>query len=219
MGDTLVKKAAIYKLYNNKDEPLYIGMSFNVFKRLENHCKKSWFKDVEYVKVSQYLNKNTTHIYEIFYIANEEPKHNLEFSNGGTVELPIKDIEFEVFNKDQIDKNIKKARTEYFHYLNNRPGVERFVNYINRNWLVPEGCKDNRKYRIYKVDDKRDIVKKARKCKILGGKKSKYTFIGIVKFMNKKLGYVIEDKKSAHNNKYYRYKLITEHDKSNMEDE
>lgn len=88
----------------------------------------------------------------------------------------------------------------------------RFIEYINKKWLVPEGEKNISKYRIYKEEDKNEIVSMAIECRLLKLYQYQINFNKIVKFMQNVLGYTIEDRKTNMNNLSTRYKLIVDFD-------
>jgi len=91
----------------------------------------------------------------------------------------------------------------------------KFVEYINERWLVPADCEDNNKYRIYKEEDKNEIINKAIQCRLLKLYHYQITFNKILNFMKNVLGYMIEEKKSVIEYRSYRYKLVADYDKQN----
>jgi len=96
---------------------------------------------------------------------------------------------------------------------------EIFTTYINKKWLVPSDISDSEidKYRIYKQEDKDDIIKKVIECQLIDLPKSHLTFNKIVKFMINTLGYNIEDGRFRIKRKQYRYKLIVDFDEDYIE--
>lgn len=91
---------------------------------------------------------------------------------------------------------------------------QRFTTYINKKWLVPsDASKDEQeKYRIYKQDDKDEIVDMAIACQLIDLPKSRITFNRVANFMTETLGYRIEDGRFYCSNRQYRYKLIVDFD-------
>jgi hypothetical protein len=72
---------AVYRLYNNMNECIYVGISNNVNARLLQHSStKSWYDEVNSIESSKYINRNEARIYEIYYISKLSPKHNDIFS-------------------------------------------------------------------------------------------------------------------------------------------
>ena len=102
------------------------------------------------------------------------------------------------------------------------PDYVRFIDFINKKWLVPKGIsdKDMIKYKIYKEEDKDEIVKMVVKCKILKLYYSKITFNKVVDLMKNTLGYTIETGRSIFDKEKHTYKLIIDFiDKTLSEDE
>lgn len=87
---------------------------------------------------------------------------------------------------------------------------KRFVNYINGKWLVPKGIKDLTKYKIYKEDDKQEIVQQAIKCRLIPLYIYQITFNKVINTMQNTLGYTIESNRGIIENKKYTYKLIVD---------
>ena len=89
----------IYKFYNNNNELLYVGITNNMKIRLVKHKQdKEWFEEISRIIISNKLNRNEAHIYEIYYIANENPKYNIDFIYGGKINFTLN----ELFFKDYV---------------------------------------------------------------------------------------------------------------------
>jgi len=114
-----------------------------------------------------------------------------------------------------IDHDITKIRR---FVLSNKEEI--FTTYINTKWLVPSDITDNEieRYRIYKQDDKDEIIKKVIECQLIDLPKSHLTFNRIINFMKNTLGYNIEDGRFKLKRKQYRYKLIVDFDEDYMEE-
>lgn len=114
-----------------------------------------------------------------------------------------------------IDHDITKIRR---FVLSNKEQI--FTTYINTKWLVPSDISDDEinKYRIYKQEDKDEIIKKTIDCQLIDLPKSHITFNRIVRFMSDTLGYTIEDGRFKLKRKQYRYKLIIDFDEDYMEE-
>ena len=84
----------------------------------------------------------------------------------------------------------------------------KFIKYINKKWLVPKGEKNIEKYRIYKDEDKKEIVKKSMEYKLFQLYPSQVTFNRVVTLMQKCLGYEIETKHTTIEKKDTSYKLV-----------
>lgn len=89
-----------------------------------------------------------------------------------------------------------------------------FTSYINTKWLVPSDIseEDIDKYKIYKDEDKNEIVQKVLDCQLIDDYPSKINFMRVIRFMTDTLGYTIEDGRFRMENKQYRYKLIVDFD-------
>jgi len=89
---------------------------------------------------------------------------------------------------------------------------ESFIKYIRDKWLVPDGVVDAEeldKYKIYKEEDKEEIIKYAIDCNLLNKYPSQITFINIIKYMINELGFNIISKREQRINRgQYTYKLI-----------
>lgn len=86
----------------------------------------------------------------------------------------------------------------------------RFVNFINKKWLVPKGTLEQEliKYKIYKDKDKNEIIEMVIKCKLLGLYYSQITFNKVIDMMQNTLGYTIISGRSLISNKRHTYKLV-----------
>ncbi len=89
-----------------------------------------------------------------------------------------------------------------------------FTTYINTKWLIPSGLKDNEldKYKIYKEEDKNEIVDKAINCQLIDDSPSRITFNRVIRFMIDTLGYTIENGRIQIKKQKYTYKLIVDFD-------
>ena len=76
------KKYYIYKMYNNKDELLYIGKTHNLYARMNAHFSNAilneqpWKQEVYKVEVIELYNQYDIDIIEIYLIGKEKPKYN-----------------------------------------------------------------------------------------------------------------------------------------------
>lgn len=94
---------------------------------------------------------------------------------------------------------------------------EKFIEYINKRWLVPKDVENIEEYRIYKEEDKKEIVKMAIQTKLIKAYPSEFTFFKVYNIMKNGLGYAIEDRRSTILNKQTRYKLIVDFDFSKID--
>lgn len=90
----------------------------------------------------------------------------------------------------------------------------KFIDYVNTHWLVPIGCseKDSEKYRIYKDEDKNEIVDMAFNCDLFRIARDDLTFNRVVRMLEDTLGYEVVSGRLKLNYKKYTYKLILSYD-------
>lgn len=94
----------------------------------------------------------------------------------------------------------------------------RFINYINSKWLVPEGVEGvaTMPYRIYKDEDKQEIIQVYTDCRIDDPKTTKITFARIMKMLKNCLGYTVYNARMQTEHARATYKLITSYDEENV---
>jgi hypothetical protein len=88
-----------------------------------------------------------------------------------------------------------------------------FKSYINKNWLVPEG-NDVAQNRIWKKEDKENIAKVARQCRLFKLWPHQVTYTRVIKLMQAYLGYIIVSKRAVLGGAKRTYKLVISHDAS-----
>lgn len=96
---------------------------------------------------------------------------------------------------------------------------KKFINYINSKWLVPDWVTDKKeleKYKIYKEEDKQEIIKKVVECKLLNLCASRITFNKVIDLMENSLGYTIESNRMMIRKKKHTYKLVVEFDEDKV---
>ena len=109
-----------------------------------------------------------------------------------------------------VDHDVTKIRR---FILSNKE--ELFTTYINTKWLVPSGLENEDelyKYKIYKKEDKDEIVAKIIDYQMIADSPSRITFNRVMRFMTDTLGYTIEDGRLQVKKKRYTYKLIVDFD-------
>ncbi len=91
---------------------------------------------------------------------------------------------------------------------------QKFTTYINTKWLVPSGAskEEMEKYRIYRQEDKDEIVAKLIYCRLIDLPDKYITFNRVIRFMQDTLGYVVETGKFMLERKRYTYKLVIDYD-------
>lgn len=145
------------------------------------------------------------------------PSDNI--NKGGYLETKRKQFDDFMNNKDNIswfssvmvlvDHDVVKVK----RFILGKDETK-FINFINSKWLMPKDETDNSKYRIYREEDKKEIVELAIACKLLKLYDYQVTFNKIIITMSKCLGYTIEDRNTRINYKNTRYKLVVDYDES-----
>lgn len=94
----------------------------------------------------------------------------------------------------------------------------KFTKYINTKWLVPDGANQEeiRKRKIYREQDKKEIVDKAIYYQLLAIPRSRITFNRVMRLMEDTLGYVIESGRLWVKRKQHTYKLVIDFDEEVM---
>jgi predicted GIY-YIG superfamily endonuclease len=70
-------KTYVYKLFNNKEALLYVGITSNLTQRFSDHAfSKSWWDEVSSINLSIHESRESALLEEAKAIANEYPEHN-----------------------------------------------------------------------------------------------------------------------------------------------
>lgn len=120
---------------------------------------------------------------------------------------------------DSISHLVNHDITEIIKFkLSNKEQM--FTTYINSRWLVPSGISDDEliKYKIYKEEDKNEIIEKVVDYQLIDLPRSHITFNRVINFMKNTLGYVIESGRLQIKRKQYTYKLIVDFDEDYVEE-
>jgi len=105
MSKTIENNNLIYKFYNVNNELLYVGITNSMKLRLRQHKQdKPWANEIKKICVSDKMTRNEAHIYEIYYIANENPLYNVDYLNGGKVSFIISELLFKEYKKEKRKK-------------------------------------------------------------------------------------------------------------------
>lgn len=99
-----------------------------------------------------------------------------------------------------IQRHIRSAKTV-------GPDFQRFIDTVNRQWLVPAGA-DTKSYRLWRNEDKQALVQLAMDCNICHKPLAKITFISVIKLMEEQFGYEIEQGRSMIEGRQHTYRLI-----------
>lgn len=93
-----------------------------------------------------------------------------------------------------------------------------FVAYINSRWLVPIGStgRDLDRYKIWRDEDKSEIVAQAIRAKLFPLFPSQVTFAAVIKLLRRSLGYEIQSKQGIVDHARKTYKLIISFDEEKV---
>ena len=88
---------------------------------------------------------------------------------------------------------------------------DRFMSFVNSKWLVPPGtdAEECRKYRIWRDEDKADLVEMSLDCEMFSCDDKYVTFNRVVRLLSDNLGYTVDTGRFIQGNKKYTYKLVT----------
>lgn len=102
----VIDVSGVYRIYNNNNELLYIGKSYNLASRIPSSMKERRGFAFDYAIIE---NKADTDIYEIYYICKLQPPLNEASNTGDIPTIVLQDIEFsKIINvyKEEIDENV-----------------------------------------------------------------------------------------------------------------
>jgi hypothetical protein len=140
-------------------------------------------------------------------------------------------------DKDKTSAYVLKSREKFKQYIENKEcaewfnsishlvkhdiyGVRKFflgtddmafINYINRRWLVPKGV-DADPYRIWKIEDKNEIIAMANKCRLFSLWPYEVSFIKVIKLLQNGLGYEVDSGRVILGGSKQTYKLVVSYD-------
>lgn len=94
----------------------------------------------------------------------------------------------------------------------------KFIDYINIKWLVPKGITEEElnKYKIYKNNDKQEIINRVIQYKLLKLYPYQISFNKVIDLMKNTLGYTIENKRGNIDKVQHTYKLIIDFDENKI---
>ncbi|NMB69752.1 GIY-YIG nuclease family protein [candidate division WWE3 bacterium] len=199
--------SGVYSITNIKNNKVYIGSSKAIGVRLGNHF--------------ELLIKNRHHCKRL----------QEDFNQHGIGSFRINVMETGCFNSPdslhRVEQEwINKFRDEGFilYNSNNAHGKiaektdeSKFVQYINTKWLVPPDTPKEEfdKYKIWREEDKSEIVQMCIKCKMLAVPDRLVTFSRVIKLLEGCLGYVIDSGRIVRCNQRYTYKLVVSYEEEN----
>ena len=100
--------SCVYLIYGEGNELLYVGISNNHITRIDKHIlEKEWSEDIVKIEISEYINRNQAHIYEIYYISKFNPIHNKDFNiPTENFNLNLPDLKFVNYNHTDKETGI-----------------------------------------------------------------------------------------------------------------
>jgi group I intron endonuclease len=198
----LTKLSGIYSIKNKLNHKQYIGHSKNITFRWYHHLNNLIESKHPNNKLQEDFNTYGLSAFDFSILELIEGKDNLITKEQEYLNSIDFDSNYNIYN------SIKKEK---------EPDVDEFIDYIESNWLVKD-IDNTVSYRIYKDEDKQEIINKAIKCHIFNLSKSHITFNKVMNFMKDTLGYTIESGRFQIKRKKYTYKLIVEFDEDYMEE-
>lgn len=67
----------VYQCYCAHGEMLYVGVTFNLERRLEEHRRKEWWHHVGWIQSDLYASREQAFDVEAFYIRTYRPQYNI----------------------------------------------------------------------------------------------------------------------------------------------
>lgn len=189
------KLSGIYQIRNTINNKKYMGHSINITLR--------WYLHLFNLIINKHDNPKLQEDFNTYGIKNFELSI-LELFTGTKHQL--KKLEQEYLNKLDFDLNYNIHNSITDEAIINK---QMFIDYINDKWVMPDGItyEELDKYRIYKNEDKQEIIDMAVKSNIIPLFKSQITFNKVMTYV-KNFGYnVISDRKNICNKKLT-YKII-----------
>lgn len=68
---------AVYRLWDDAGKLLYVGVTGNLGRRLDNHAEKRWFLRVSSITLEWFRDRDTAEEAEVAAIRDEEPEYNV----------------------------------------------------------------------------------------------------------------------------------------------
>lgn len=201
----LTKLSGIYSIKNKLNHKQYIGHSKNITFRWYHHLNNLIESKHPNSKLQEDFNTYGLSAFDFSILELIEGKDNLVLKEQEYLnKINFKD-NYNIYNSIREEKE---------------SDIIGFTTYINTKWLVPSDASEDEinKYRIYKQEDKDEIVEKALYCQLIDLPVSYITFNRIINFMKDTLGYRIEDGRFKLKRKQYRYKLIVDFDEDYLEE-
>jgi predicted GIY-YIG superfamily endonuclease len=125
----------LYRLYDNTDALLYIGIAGNPGRRFEQHrTEKPWWGDVTRITLEHHPTREDALEAELAAIRTENPRHNIN-GRAGQPETAIPDWEHRrLANGAYLDI---ENRGDHYYVGINRDDLATQLHHRGENWLVP----------------------------------------------------------------------------------
>jgi hypothetical protein len=199
------KMMGIYKIQNKITGQIYIGCSLDIAKR--------WGQHLHDLKSGKHYNKKLSYAFEEYGFEN----FTFEIVELIDAAEQIFEIEQKYIDTIDLDDHYNIVNSFGKNKIHKNQDIEKFICYISERWLVPKDAENIEEYRIYKEEDKKEIVRMAIQTKLIKAYPSEFTFFKVYNIMKNGLGYAIEDRRSMILNKQTRYKLIVDFDFSKID--
>jgi len=194
----LTKLSGIYSIQNKLNHKQYIGHSKNITFRWYHHLNNLMESKHPNNKLQEDFNTYGLSVFDFSILELVEGKNNLVLKEQEYLNTLNFNENYNIYN------SIKEEQ---------EPDIDKFIDYINAKWLVPDEITDKNeldKYKIYKDEDKQEIVNKVIEYKLLKLCASKITFNKAIDLMENCFGYTIESNRMNIKKKKYTYKLIVD---------
>lgn len=74
--ESVEQQHILYRMFDDKFRLLYVGMTLDVARRLDQHSCKPWWPDVVHVTLERFESRPELAAAEVRVIKSEKPKHN-----------------------------------------------------------------------------------------------------------------------------------------------
>ena len=89
-SDMVHQPTCVYRLYSERDDLIYVGLSMNLEQRLHAHAKREWWPEVTRCDVEWFDGREAAKAAERHAIATESPRHNQ--ARPAALGIQIRDI-------------------------------------------------------------------------------------------------------------------------------
>ena len=192
----LTKLSGIYSIVNKINYKQYIGHSKNITFRWYYHLNNLMESKHPNSKLQEDFNIYGLSAFDFSILELVEGKNNLVLKEQEYLNKLNFNENYNIYNSIKVEQE---------------SDIDKFTDYIISNWLVRD-VKDLEQYKIYKDEDKQEIINKAIECNIINLQKSKITFNKVMNFIENNLNFNVVTKRKKFKNwsLSYTYKLIVD---------